>query len=209
MATVTGYTAEKMEEILSQLIKSVSIVGDNLVALRYDDTQVNLGNAKGAKGDPGPSGDVTTAQLNAAILASITAHGKGLVAHKEVVADQVEAFEQDNFIDITGASVTFTPVPNRYYRFDFYSSILSLADDTTFDLLLRRDIGGDLLRIGGFAKNDNRAVGLSGSRIIKAPASWNSSRTYKLQYRADTNFEINVKSSVYPTFITVTDLGVL
>lgn len=55
MATVNGYTAEKMQEIADKAFKSAAIVGDNLVITHQDDTTTNVGNVRGPEGDPGVS----------------------------------------------------------------------------------------------------------------------------------------------------------
>jgi hypothetical protein len=57
MATVTGFTAERMAEIEANSVVSgeVDVDGD-LILIRQDSSEFNAGNVKGADGDPGPTG---------------------------------------------------------------------------------------------------------------------------------------------------------
>jgi hypothetical protein len=50
MATVTGYTAARMQEIEDSAIISGVIVGNNLILTRFDGTTVNAGNVRGPQG---------------------------------------------------------------------------------------------------------------------------------------------------------------
>lgn len=59
MATVTGYTAARMLEIENESIVDGSIVGDNLILIRRDLTQIDAGpvvGPQGPQGDDGPAG---------------------------------------------------------------------------------------------------------------------------------------------------------
>jgi len=56
MATITGLTKERMEEIEGQCIVSAAVVGDDLILYRNDSSEINLGSVKGPPGDPGSSG---------------------------------------------------------------------------------------------------------------------------------------------------------
>ena len=56
MASVTGYTAARMQEIEDQAIVDGSIVGDNLILERNNGATINAGNVRGPAGPTGPSG---------------------------------------------------------------------------------------------------------------------------------------------------------
>src|SRR5687768_7504570 len=58
MATVTGYTAERMQEIENAAIVAgeVDINGD-LILTKFDETTINAGNVIGPAGPEGPQGD--------------------------------------------------------------------------------------------------------------------------------------------------------
>lgn len=53
MATVTGYTAAKMQQIEDSSIVDGEVVGDNLLLTRHDGQQIDAGNVRGPQGDPG------------------------------------------------------------------------------------------------------------------------------------------------------------
>lgn len=54
MATINGYTAERMKEIEDSAIVAGSIAGDNLVLTRYDGENIVAGNVRGPVGADGP-----------------------------------------------------------------------------------------------------------------------------------------------------------
>jgi hypothetical protein len=56
MATVTGYTAEHMDEIKDATIVGATVTGNNLILTKFDTTTVNAGNVRGATGPTGPTG---------------------------------------------------------------------------------------------------------------------------------------------------------
>ncbi len=56
MATVTGFTAERMLAIENSTVVDGEIVGDNLILLTRDGTEIDAGSVKGEKGDTGPIG---------------------------------------------------------------------------------------------------------------------------------------------------------
>lgn len=56
MATVTGFTAERMLEIENSTVVDGDIVGDNLILRTRGGTEIDAGVVKGDKGDIGPTG---------------------------------------------------------------------------------------------------------------------------------------------------------
>lgn len=50
MATVTGYTAEKLEQIMNETIVSGTVVGDDLMLIKQNGAQINAGNVRGLPG---------------------------------------------------------------------------------------------------------------------------------------------------------------
>lgn len=56
MATVTGFTAQKMQEIIADNIISAEIVGDNLILTTRDGTPIDAGVVRGDQGPEGPPG---------------------------------------------------------------------------------------------------------------------------------------------------------
>lgn len=55
MATITGYTAERMQAIEDSAIIDGEVVGDDLILTRYDTTTINAGSVRGPTGSPGVS----------------------------------------------------------------------------------------------------------------------------------------------------------
>lgn len=56
MATVTGFTAEYMQEILDGTIASAELVGDNLVFTKIDASTLDVGSVRGTTGATGATG---------------------------------------------------------------------------------------------------------------------------------------------------------
>jgi microcystin-dependent protein len=60
MATVTGYTAEKMKTIENETVVDGEVRADNLFLVRRDGVEIDAGDVRGPPGPPGPGGtDVT------------------------------------------------------------------------------------------------------------------------------------------------------
>lgn len=67
MTTITGFTSARMLGIENNTVVSGAIVGDDLILTKHDASTVNAGDVRGPVGPQGPVGEVTTAELNAAI----------------------------------------------------------------------------------------------------------------------------------------------
>lgn len=97
MATVTGLTKERMLEIEAASIVGGAVVGGDLILTKHDATTINAGSVIGPTGPEGPAGDVSTVDLNAAILAAIPVG---------VVWDYIETAPPTNWLKMTGQTVT-------------------------------------------------------------------------------------------------------
>lgn len=64
MATITGYTAERMKEIEDLSIVDGVVVGDNLVLVTRSGQQVNAGSVRGPAGPVGPQGALPEAPMD-------------------------------------------------------------------------------------------------------------------------------------------------
>lgn len=53
MASINGYTAEKMKAIADAAIKAVAVVGGHLIITHEDNSQTDAGNVVGPQGEPG------------------------------------------------------------------------------------------------------------------------------------------------------------
>lgn len=60
MATVTGLTAERMIEMENATVIDGNVVGDNLILITRDNTQINAGSVRGPMGPAGPTFVVCT-----------------------------------------------------------------------------------------------------------------------------------------------------
>lgn len=63
MATVTGFTADRMLTIENTTVVSGQIQGDNLLLLTREGTPIDAGNVRGPVGPQGPIGEVSEAEL--------------------------------------------------------------------------------------------------------------------------------------------------
>lgn len=210
MATVTGFTAERMLEIEDNAVVSGAIVGDNLILEKHNGELIDTGNARGPIGATGPSGGVSQGTLDAAILADSDDKGKGIIAQATVATDQVlTGFSQDTWHDVTGASITFTAVVGRAYQFEAQVAVSSEDVSTLFDAQILRVGGGVVGAQTVFCHVINRACAINLSRTIVAPAGWGASLTFKLQVRDNTDNTTRVKGTTWNTILTVIDVGVI
>jgi hypothetical protein len=67
MATVTGYTAERMKQIEDKAITDGEVRGDDLILIAHDLSEIDAGNVRGPQGTQGPMGEISQAELDAAI----------------------------------------------------------------------------------------------------------------------------------------------
>ena len=100
MATITGYTKERMDAIEANSIVGAEVVGDDLVMERHDGSTFIAGDVRGPTGSPG----VTEAELNAAIddINESIATGMPVGA----VVDYIGTTAPTNWLAITGQTVT-------------------------------------------------------------------------------------------------------
>lgn len=78
MATINGYTAERMKEIEDAAIVDGDVVGDNLILKRFDGGEINAGSVRGPQGIPGIT-DLEPYLLVVSPIGQIAAFG-GVVA---------------------------------------------------------------------------------------------------------------------------------
>lgn len=120
MATVTVFTAARMQEIEDTAITFAYLDGDDLILRRHNMATINVGSVRGPKGDKGDTGEVSEAELDAAIAAE-RASGKPWNSAWGVVASAVQSAAvtgatSGNPKVLTGADVTFTSVAGRQYK---------------------------------------------------------------------------------------------
>lgn len=89
MATVTVFTAARMEAIEGSSVVSGTVNGSgHLILTKHDGTTLDAGDVTGPTGPQGPIGEVTTAELNAAIAA---AHAAGAITETQLATGSVTA----------------------------------------------------------------------------------------------------------------------
>ena len=93
MATVTGFTSSRMLIIENSAIIDGEVVGDDLIlepkgfaTAPGTYPKINAGNVRGPIGLTGPTGEVTTAAMNAAIA---VAHGTGAITEAQLASGSV------------------------------------------------------------------------------------------------------------------------
>lgn len=86
MATVTGFTSARMLEIENSTVVAGSILGDNLILITRDGTEINAGNVRGPEGIQGPIGEISQEDLDAAIAA---AHAAGAITSEQLASAAV------------------------------------------------------------------------------------------------------------------------
>ena len=64
MATVTGFTAQRMQEIEDNTVVSGTVVDGDLILTKQDGSTINAGAVQGPTGATGPTGDVAEAPEN-------------------------------------------------------------------------------------------------------------------------------------------------
>jgi hypothetical protein len=67
MATVTGYTAARMQAIEDGTVVDGDIVGDDLILTKHNGATVNAGNVRGAQGPQGVPGAITVSPAGGAL----------------------------------------------------------------------------------------------------------------------------------------------
>jgi hypothetical protein len=91
MATVTVFTAARMEAIEGSSVVSGTVNGSgHLILTKHDGTTLDAGDVIGPVGPQGPVGEVTEVELNAAIAA---AHAAGAITETQLATGSVTAIK--------------------------------------------------------------------------------------------------------------------
>lgn len=225
MATVTGYTAAKIDELMDEQITGATIDGSgHLILTRRGGSTLDAGVAKGATGSAGPKGDAgdvvagsgytgdptLKGALDQAKVYAENVSGKGLVAMTEYSTGTTLVSGGDNTaLVLPNPSCTYAGfVVGRSYRIDFGVHV-SLGLMGTIDDIVSLDFmdGTTMLRrvtIPGDA--ESHQSGLTGVHMIKECA-WSGSNTFTLRVQKRSGADVTVLHSTIPSFIAVTDLG--
>lgn len=132
MATVTGYTAAKMQEIEDSTVVDGSVVGGSLILETRDGTPIDAGSVVGPTGPPGTNG---TNGTNGAV---------GPAGAMDMVGTPVQITTAGSLMSVSGVipGLVKNNVPviiSHTYgiKTDFIVQLDSVVDDATWDFWLR------------------------------------------------------------------------
>jgi len=144
MATVTGFTAARMLEIENATVVDGNIVGDNLILVTKDNTEINAGNVRGPQGIQGPIGEVSEAELTAAISPiqadvstledTVAAHAiqlsgtNGFGLKLNLGPGSGTRVNTASYAYVPSCSAAFTPVGGAIYKVTFDFGLTHHAD---------------------------------------------------------------------------------
>ena len=98
MATVTGYTAERMKEIEDTTVVDGEVSGDDLILLTRAGTPINAGNVRGPQGIPGPGGsDISSVMDLLSPIGHIAAYGGDFSPEGWLLCDGA-SIVRDNYV---------------------------------------------------------------------------------------------------------------
>lgn len=125
MATVTGFTAARMQEIEDTTIVDGNIVGDNLILQRRDLVNIDAGNVRGATGPTGATGSQgptgpagATGPTGATGPAGPTGPAGSFKLVRAPIFKPADITDQvTNFIDASADNIPV--VAGRQYHFEF------------------------------------------------------------------------------------------
>ena len=208
MAQVTAYTTEKTDELIAGTIQHAHLSGYDLVLVKGNGDEVNVGNVRGAVG---PTGGVSSGQLADAIAASEGTAGKGVIAFDVAPAgaDDSLGSTDDTWYTLAGVSVT-TPalVSGRHYSIFYGVAFQSASDLCAFDVELL-DGGSPISRTNCFAPNGGRSAGANGHYPVTASGGWSGAKTLTMRARFTVAGAALVDNTYFPAYIQVVDLGKL
>lgn len=154
MATVTGITAQKADEILDGTVASVSIVGTSLIFTRHDGTQFNAGNFEVyIEGQLLPHIENIDTQVQAEVASKVAVAVPGAVAGSSTDLGNISGA-------ISFGSINGSQLVNRTFRATLTGNVsLNAAaltgcpPGTQFIMVLKQDLTGNrLLTLTGFKK---------------------------------------------------------
>lgn len=225
MATVTGYKAERIDELMDEQITEAeynSGTGKLKLTTRggavaLDEVVRGAQGIQGLKGDPGDvtagvgwTGAETLVEcLDQAKDYAKDKSGLGLVAIEEYAAtDITKTGGDDSFHDVNNVSPTYTFVSGRSYRIDFgiHVAFGALSTDDNVVSLDLQENGVTLRRVTIPGDTEGHQSGVTGTHIIKT-CPWNGSKTLTMRFQKRTGADVTLKNTVAPSFIAITDLG--
>lgn len=214
MAVVTGYNAGHIDTLIDASITEAeynSGTGKLKLTTRGGDVVLDevVKGATGAAGPTGPPGDVSTAELNAAIDAVKDICGLGLVAMDEYSAtDIVKSGGDDSFHTVDNIALTYTFVAGRSYRIDFgiHVEFGALSTDDNVVSLDLREGSNTVRRFTIPGDTESHTAGVGGTHVIKE-CVWSGSKTLTMRFQKRTGANVTIANTSVPSFVSITDLG--
>jgi Collagen triple helix repeat (20 copies) len=146
MATVTGYTAAKMQEIEDSTVVDGNVVGSNLILVTRDSTEIDAGPVIGPTGPTGPTGATgptgSTGPTGATGATGPTgpagpAGANSLVGVPLQIATTLTALSVDGDLGLTKTNMPVTIGHTYGFMVDFLLNWASFDLDAHWDIWLR------------------------------------------------------------------------
>ena len=130
MATVTGYTAERMQDIEDGTVVDGNIVGDNLILVRHDGGQIDAGSVRGPQGIQGPAGPAAVLPGIISMFGGNTAPAGYLICNGAAVSRTTYAalYAQIGVLHGPGDGTTTFNLPDMQARFPIGKGAATYAD---------------------------------------------------------------------------------
>ena len=130
MATVTGYTAERMQDIEDGTVVDGNIVGDNLILVRHDGGQIDAGSVRGPQGIQGPAGLAAVLPGIISMFGGNTAPAGYLLCNGAAVSRTTYAalYAQIGVLHGAGDGTTTFNLPDMQARFPIGKGVATYAD---------------------------------------------------------------------------------
>lgn len=145
MTSVTGFTAERMQEIEDGTVVDGSVVGDDLILEKHDGTTINAGNVRGPDGPPG-----STSTIRPTARATVAAGAQAAPIGVTVVNFPTEDFDTDSMHDLVTNNSRLTINTEGIYLIHGFVEA-SRASNGIFNL--------DVLKNGGLLGPDPYMLG--------------------------------------------------
>lgn len=182
MASVTGYTAARMQEIENAAIIDGEVVAGNLILTRFDTTTINAGSVIG------PTGPAGTSTL-------------GTVAYAETASAQTGI---TTVADLTTLTTTFTAVAGRRYKITGVTRVVQNTSAANNILSITDGAGTEINN--SFLSIPAGSNGFHVAIAVIVPGA--GSKTFKLRLSTSAGTTQTAPSATAKSFILVEDIGV-
>lgn len=171
MATVTGFTSQRMLEIENNTVVDGNIVGDDLILTTFGGTDINAGNVRGPQGIQGPIGEVSQASLDAQLAAFQGGTGNladGAVTTPKLANDAVTQAKIGPGA-VTGTEIANDAVDNQHIANGAVQNAQLGADAVTASKLADNSVGSEHIQTNAVGASEI-ATGAVGTTQLAADA---------------------------------------